>query len=409
MKRNPRPLMGLVFVLVVVLSLGACAEGAKRLRPSGVQGVLGDDGALPFGSYIERQRAAIRAARTDLDGPYGASVVDWNAPFELRPAEGPAVRGPSGRYRRAILLTHGLSDSPYMMRAVGSFLQSRGFLVRAVLLPGHGTVPGDLLRVDRLDWIKTVEYGLGTIRQEAEEVYLGGFSTGGALSFLLALREPDIRGLVLFSPAFAVKDRRAPLAGVARLFKDWVGGPRADLNPVKYESFAVNGAYQIYLLTRDIEEEIDAGKRVRAPVFVAASAQDATVDTGRTMAVLSRAALSPAGVFIVYTKDVPACRRLADPRVVCVNSRLEDRSVLDFSHTSLTIPPGDGLLGERGLWRDCLHYGDDPERLKACLTQDGINLGEISEENLKTGVVRRLGFNPLFDDMLGRLDRFLSR
>jgi len=66
-------------------------------------------------------------------------------------------------------------------------------------------------------------------------------------------------------------------------------------------------------------------------------------------------------------------------------------------------------LGERGLWRDCLHYGDDPERLKACLTQDGINLGEISEENLKTGVVRRLGFNPLFDDMLGRLDRFLSR
>ena len=71
-------------------------------------------------------------------------IVDGNAPFELKPSGGYHA-GREKPYRRGVLLTHGLTDSPYFMRHLAAFFQENGFSVMAVLLPGHGTRPGDLL------------------------------------------------------------------------------------------------------------------------------------------------------------------------------------------------------------------------------------------------------------------------
>ncbi len=59
-----------------------------------------------------------------------------NAPFEIEPKD------PSGK---AILLVHGLSDSPYSFVDVANKLADQGFLVRVPLLPGHGAKPSDLM------------------------------------------------------------------------------------------------------------------------------------------------------------------------------------------------------------------------------------------------------------------------
>jgi hypothetical protein len=58
---------------------------------------------------------------------------DWNRTFEL-PADGPGG---------GVLLLHGMTDSPYSLRALGDALNRRGYWVLGLRLPGHGTVPQD--------------------------------------------------------------------------------------------------------------------------------------------------------------------------------------------------------------------------------------------------------------------------
>jgi pimeloyl-ACP methyl ester carboxylesterase len=115
-----------------------------------------------------------------------------NAPFELEPS-GSDTAGKEKKYRRGILLTHGLSDSPYFMRYLAAFFQSNGYRVMAVLLPGHGTRPGDMLDVSWQEWAKAVAYGTDQLAAEVDEVYLGGYSAGGALSIYQSLLDKRVR------------------------------------------------------------------------------------------------------------------------------------------------------------------------------------------------------------------------
>lgn len=61
-----------------------------------------------------------------------------NTPFELIPEK------PNGD---AVLLVHGLGDSPYSFMDVAQHLAAQGYLVRAILLPGHGSKVGDLILI----------------------------------------------------------------------------------------------------------------------------------------------------------------------------------------------------------------------------------------------------------------------
>ena len=56
---------------------------------------------------------------------------DWNPSFASRPAT----------IRAGALLVHGLTDSPYSMRAVADVLAERGVYSLALRMPGHGTLP----------------------------------------------------------------------------------------------------------------------------------------------------------------------------------------------------------------------------------------------------------------------------
>jgi pimeloyl-ACP methyl ester carboxylesterase len=67
------------------------------------------------------------------------SEIRANLPFEIRPAKNPRT-GPTGK-TKGILLVHGLGDSPGTFVDLAQEFAARGFLVRTVLLPGHGTRP----------------------------------------------------------------------------------------------------------------------------------------------------------------------------------------------------------------------------------------------------------------------------
>lgn len=198
---------------------------------------------LAFVDYVARTRDMLFRAHAGAADP--EKIVDGNAPFELKPPPGFSP-GQQKTYRRGVLLTHGLSDSPYAMRHLADFFQQNGFRVMSVLLPGHGTQPGDLLDVTWQEWAKTVAYGAHQLAREADEIYLAGYSTGATLSVYHSLRDDRVLGLFLFSPALKV-NRRAAFAKLHKLYSwlipsaKWVG-IKPDLDIYKYESFTKNAA-----------------------------------------------------------------------------------------------------------------------------------------------------------------------
>ena len=209
-------LFGNVLIAIFLLLSQAHAESLPleaRHQPSGLNTLFNGD-QLAFAEYVEHSRAMIAKTHVGVNGPESKRIIDGNAPFELKPpASCPA--GNQKAYRRGVLLTHGLTDSPYFMRGLAAFFQENCFRVMAILLPGHGTRPGDLLDVSWQEWAKAEAYGTDQLAAEVDEVYLAGFSTGGALSVYQSLRDKRVRGLFLFSPALKVTS----LGAVANVHK----------------------------------------------------------------------------------------------------------------------------------------------------------------------------------------------
>lgn len=398
------------FFIVIILSvtLAGCATLPPRLQESGLNSRFAFSRDAPFDDYIRQSEGMIEKARVDINEINREMVLAANRPFELKPDESRFPRNREGRYEKGILLIHGLSDSPYFMQPIARSLQQRGFLVRSILLPGHGTIPGDLLSVKYQEWIRATEYGVAQLKRQVDKLYLGGFSTGGALSIHEALKNKEVQGLILFAPAVGIRSPWAAMAGFINLFADWLGSKGDDKDYAKYESFAINGGTQVYNLTREIDAAFASGKRLSVPVFTVVSDDDISIDTDKVHHVFDAYMTSPKNVLLLYGRRNPERRGSGAGRVVFQKSFLPEERILDYAHISLLMPPEDPHYGKNGGYRYCLHYQPDRERRMSCLHDPYLWQGEITPENLSRHTLRRLTYNPRYDEMIGILERFLE-
>jgi alpha-beta hydrolase superfamily lysophospholipase len=216
---------------------------------------------------------------------------DWNRSFELTVPEP----------RAGALLLHGMSDSPYSLRHVGSLLHERGAWVVGLRVPGHGTAPSGLTTVTWEDMAAAVRIAVRHLRDRIGDrpLYLVGYSNGAALSVQYALAAlddpalPRVQGLVLFSPmigvtpaaAFAIwQERLGRALGIDELKYTSI---TPEYDPFKYGSFAVNAGNQTYRLTKEIRQRIAAADMSAfPPVLALQSAVDSTVSTPDLVSVL---------------------------------------------------------------------------------------------------------------------------
>ena len=213
---------------------------------------------------------------------------NWNRSFEL------TVDEPRG----AVLLIHGMSDSPYALRTLGKALNKNNYWVVGMRMPGHGTAPSGLRHISRHDMAAAVRLGMKHLgdKMNGKPVHMIGYSTGAplALEFALDAQEgksaPVPASLVLISPAIGVH----PSAAMAS-FKDWLGNLpglsglaflqiQPEFDPYKYNSFATNAADVVHTLTRSVASRVEARAKadpeiVLPPVLVFKSTVDATVST----------------------------------------------------------------------------------------------------------------------------------
>jgi alpha-beta hydrolase superfamily lysophospholipase len=425
-----------------------------------------------WASYLKAEDAVFRGVRTEVTDKLdddarvpgnryfegspiypGRFAQDWNRSYILEP-DWPPVG--------AVVLLHGLTDSPYSLRHIARRYRDEGFIAVAIRMPAHGTVPAALTDVEWEDWDAATRLAVREARRRAgpsKPLHIVGFSNGGALAMKYALDAIDDKQLarpdrlILISPMIGITSF-ARFAGIAALpallpafaKAAWLG-ILPEFNPFKYNSFPVNGARQSYRLTAALQDRLARAARDGAldrlpPTLTFQSVVDFTVSTRAIISALY--SLLPAngselvlfdinrgatlGPLLRSASETILSRILAAPprkfrTVIITNASADTYTVVEkvteagavseqTRELALAFPPGIFSLSHVALpfpMSDSL-YGMEPDK-----SEDfGVNLGAISPRGergvliVDLDALLRVSSNPFFPYVLERIDQVIA-
>ena len=160
-------LLLLILVLAIaLLSLRAYRSlGGPALKPwhtfVPVELTVDEMDAADWGRYLAQEDAIMASVRAEVSQKLPPDErVPINRYFEASPvyAERFArnwnrsyVMEPDGKPVGAVVLLHGLTDSPYSLRHVAKRYRDQGFVAIGIRIPAHGTVPAGLSDVDTIE------------------------------------------------------------------------------------------------------------------------------------------------------------------------------------------------------------------------------------------------------------------
>lgn len=103
----------------------------------------------------------------------------------------PFLSVPDAHSELGVMLVHGFLASPAEMRVLGEQLSQLDYPVLGVRLAGHGTSPFDLRKRSWEEWLQSLRRSYRLLSTFCERIVIVGFSSGGALSLLLASEHPE--------------------------------------------------------------------------------------------------------------------------------------------------------------------------------------------------------------------------
>lgn len=324
--------------------------------------------------------------------------IALNLPFEI-PAN------TESRYRGKFLLIHGLNDSAYVWTDLATEIAALGFDVRAILLPGHGSKPEDMLDIRYSDWLVSSRNHLKQLSKDNDPIFIGGFSLGGVIASILTLENPDIEGLVLISPAFhSTLNHLLRWSWAYKRVQPWMFGTKLiEDNPTKYNSIPINSGDQYYRTTRYLKNRWNNSK-IDIPTLMVLTSNDSVVDTDYTRSLFKHRFIDEHSQLIIYTDNQTD---LATSRETLRNSSFIDRRILNQSHLSLINKPGNPLMGEDGTQLIC--NGNQPEVFFGCLRAQGHWFGAQHTPSPDGISVARTTYNPDFSFVVERIRSIFAR
>lgn len=414
--------MRFVFAILAVLLLGtgsarAAQEGATwsaaRHGLSAMPMETWRDGSTdkPFAAYVADTKAALNAARKAIepDDAVRAAHVELVAPRQW-----PLAEECGGTAKDGVLLIHGLSDSPFLMRDLGDALArlpGKCLLVRSILLPGHGSVPGDLVRPTAAEWKAAVRYGTDSFAGQVGRVHLAGFSTGATLALDLVLNgaptTPPVASLILLSPSIGLTNR-FPLHRIPFGFELFQAimtaasgfGPEGhwlrldeDQDFAKAESFPVMAPRPLMEVMTEVET---APRPLTLPVLMAFAAEDVTVDSKASIEFFRKRVGNPDSRVLLYVapatlaaqpdyyralgaedrritclrglgaQDVGCAPVSGDAAKLCAFGDAPGPCVTSLSHIGVPVAPSNRHYGIAGDYRNCLAYASKKDWSSFC-------------------------------------------
>lgn len=339
-------------------------------------------------------------------------VTDLIAPFELKTANS----------NQAVLLVHGLTDSPYLFHDLATLFYGKGLNVRTLLLPGHATAPEALTDVEYEQWQQATRYAIARTLEDYEHVYLGGFSTGGALILdtLLSTKQnvDKLKGIMLWAPASKAKSSVA----WAAQFADWIPfldytNKGADIDFAKYESFPLNAGAQVHSLMSELENKLSNTTSIPdIPLLTITTEVDSTIDTQATITLLTKwhnaqnrqTKKQDTLLYFGHSDSLKALPQTFQRFLPSCSNDNFCSSIIDVAHTSVTNSPNNPHYGWKGSYRNCEILFGSPQ-YKVCKTTAKPTLGETTAENLTNyPSLQRLTFNPYFEEMTKTISTFMQ-
>ncbi|NVK55905.1 MAG: alpha/beta fold hydrolase [Alteromonadaceae bacterium] len=257
-----------------------------------------------------------------------------------------------------ILFVHGLGDSPYFFRDIGERLCKQGFWVRAILLPGHGSKPGDMLKASYSAWQATAGYHIDMFSLHVDKLFIAGFSTGTNIAVVAASERPSISGLLLFSPAFEPNFAVTWLAPYFTSLYRWPNLEPED-NPTRYNSVAMQG-FAAYQYSVDAVSQVLAQHTVSQPVLMVVPEGDSVVDVEQVGRLYETRFGHPNNqiLWLGVNKRAPAT---ADRLPMDIPAQ----RIGAASHMSVLFSPQNPLYGMAGTIRIC-DNGQSDEKTQQC-------------------------------------------
>jgi len=338
------------------------------------------------------------------------SMLDYLTPRSLRTrsADEIALNLPFQRsakkdvpYRGRFLLFHGLGDSAYVWSDMADAISQRGFDVRAVLLPGHGSHPSQMLDVSYKQWLATAREHIRLWRDDTTPLYLGGFSMGAVIASVMALEHDDIAGLLLFSPAFHSRlNHLLKWAWAYKRFRPWMfGGMILEDNPVKYNSIPINSVDQYYRTARYLKKKW-GDRRVHIPTLAVMSDDDSVVNIDSVRSDLAMRFTHPQNRTLIYTNEK---LKRKHPLEQIRRSHYPSLRILNQSHLSVLTSPHNRLYGKNASVLVC--NGNEPKIFFACLRATGHWYGAQHTPSPDAVAVARTTYNPDWNHVLKLFDR----
>ncbi|MDX1503739.1 MAG: alpha/beta fold hydrolase [Thermoanaerobaculia bacterium] len=457
-----------LFLALVLIALASLLWAAQRRRARALErwhrqpltrelGAPAAPSVTTWADYLALEEALFAEVEEKLVRPGGEDVLDrYRAGSASHPDRQPVPGNRSFELeaaapRGAVLLLHGLTDSPYSVRSLAALFARHGLTAVAPRLPGHGTAPGEIARRGRREWRAAATIGARRAQERAAggALYLVGYSTGAplALDLVLSGRLAGVARIFLISPALGLGPAAA-LAGLHRLYSflpGLAGGRwvhvRPEIEPFKYNSFPKTAAAEAHrLISKVVRRLRRADGAGLPPVTVFQSVDDATVDA-RAVPRLLDAGLFPANTeLILFDRDRSSVfESLRRPRPSPVPETERAREGLPYRLTVVaggagpgtaiarTWPAGGGPAEEEPLrerWPDQVHSlshvalpfpPDDPlYGFAAPAGGPGLGLGrwtprgERGRLRLPAGHLLRLRSNPFYGYLEGRIAAHLE-
>ena len=216
------------------------------------------------------------------------------SPDKVRDGCHPRIMEQETSTDKAIVLVHGLTDSPYFLTAIANhFYNNLKYNVYLPLLHCHGLKePKGMEEVELEEWKANVRFAIKLAATKAERISIGGLSTGGALSFYMACTKPRITDLYLFSAALDLKGGPLGLIGEEkeRLLRTFFADvldefdekkPLIGKNPYRYTRMDMDGAHELARLIKETDgllNGFDAKDPFPKRIFAAHSECDKTAN-----------------------------------------------------------------------------------------------------------------------------------
>lgn len=191
--------------------------------------------------------------------------------------------------KTGIVLCHGYLAAPKEVRKLAEYLYNLGHSVYGVRLKGHGTAPRQLADTTHEQWVESFNRGYAIIKNEHENLIVGGFSAGGLLSLLAGgTKNKGIKGIFCINAALKLNDIKSHLVPSVSFWNDLLDKFNIQTGKMEYvennsESPDVNYGRNYLNGVRELDRLIGLTKKnlenITSPTLIIQADEDPVVNS----------------------------------------------------------------------------------------------------------------------------------